>query len=197
MCLNCIREMTEAFAFKQKCERSEKTLLSLLEQVKTIDDNGHAVGNSSKIECQLESIASDYHIKTMPDVENRSCIERRKTGLTAVEQTKLPTHKSKKVSTEETVMDFIAEHTLKFICSHCKANFSSRRSLRLHVNSQKCMQQTYECEICKKVFIKKRYLIRHLQRMHKMAEEVSEDADNKPNLSHRKKYNCNLCPKGL
>lgn len=187
--------MNRAFAFKQKCERSEKTLLTLLDE------------NTSKIECQSENIASVQHFKTKLDVENHSCKEKRKIGFTAVDhidntecntkKTKPLIHKSKNIATEEAVMDFIAENTLKFVCIHCKANFSSRRSLNLHVNSRKCMQQTYECELCDKVFIKKRYLIRHLQRMHKIAEEKIGGADNKPNLGHRRKYNCNLCPKGL
>lgn len=33
MCLNCISEMNQAFAFKQKCERSEKTLCTYLAQM--------------------------------------------------------------------------------------------------------------------------------------------------------------------
>lgn len=32
MCLSCVSEMNQAFAFKQKCERSEKTLRSYLQQ---------------------------------------------------------------------------------------------------------------------------------------------------------------------
>lgn len=198
--------MNQAFAFKQKCERSERTLLSLLKQVKSIDESEPADDCSSKIECPSESIASDQHCITKLDVENHSCNERRKIDVTIVQHidytecnakpTKPSTHKSKNIATEVAVRDFIAENTLKFICTHCKANFSSRRSLKLHVNSQKCTQRTYECEICNKVFIKKRYLIRHLQRMHKMAEE-EVGGDDKPNSSYRKKYNCNFCPKGL
>lgn len=177
MCLNCISELNQAFAFKQKCERSERRLRSFLEQTESIDE--HIVECSSKMveyKTAVEELSEEY--KSNDLIENHS----KKDDLT-----------TNQIKIKDAITDFVAENTLKFICSHCKANFSSGRSLKLHVNSKKCMQQTYECDICKKLFIKKRYLIRHLQRMHKMANEPD---NNKQKSNSRSRYGCNLCPKG-
>lgn len=139
---------------------------------------------------------------TKSEVDGYSCIN--KIEYSTIEYVQTSEHltastpvkcKTNRDATSKAINDFIAENTLKFICNHCKASFSSRRSLNLHENSRKCLQQSYECDICHKVFIKKRYLIRHLQRMHRMLNEDAKK-DECTSSSSKRKYKCHLCPKG-
>lgn len=234
MCLNCISEMNQAFAFKQKCERSERTLRLYLHQINyetrqiavqkpNVDplqyhvDTGDGVVFESECstiqqnECQIQDsiIQPDiYHctncsseFNTMLEIERHICkpADENLVYNSVEDQTESsPQPLSEKTMTENVVMDFIAENTLNFICSRCKASFSSRRSLSLHFNSRKCLQHSYECDICSKIFIKKRYLIRHLQRMHKMSNELhtKKNTKNTQSKSNKRNFKCHLCPKG-
>lgn len=222
MCLNCISEMNQAFAFKQKCERSERTLRLYLEQVKSEAHKispmhrdpielEHSIENvdkknedeqrksaslsTRKKECEdLEIESNECHVVYQATDET---INHRRVDEQTESQLKLPP--ANETTTENAVTDFIAENTLNFICSHCKASFSSRRSLSLHFNSRKCLQRSYECDDCHKIFIKKRYLIRHLQRMHNMQNERStakSTAKSKSKSKDKRKFKCHLCPKG-
>lgn len=232
MCLSCISEMNQAFAFKQKCERSERTLRLYLEQVEnetqnkslnpresiyfhSTENNGEETTESQspslrENECQMDDLAiqSDiYHCSNCSmefrnglEIESHVCKSAvdKLNCSNSKDQTESPMQSTpEKSAAENIVMEFIAENTLKFICSLCKASFSSRRSLSLHFNSRKCLQQSYECDICHKIFIKKRYLIRHLQRMHKMTNETHtvENTEESKTKSKRK-YKCHSCPKG-
>lgn len=225
MCLNCVSEMNHAFAFVQKCERSERALRSLLsepilaldsqmqrpssetpiltskEETDTESNSGRCSPNTQ--EYQAEVVAStDHNTNDFDGCVTESKVEdylyHNKIELAATEQIKSTPLKPKTIgsATADAIKDFIAENTLKFICSHCKASFSSRRSLSLHVNSRKCMQQSYECDICNKVFVKKRNLIRHLQRMHRMMNKDTPEEEPYPLPNNKRKYKCHLCPKG-
>lgn len=233
MCLNCISEMNQAFAFVQKCERSEKTLRSLLDQptpiIVEINELPPATNQypnerveksvvcvSNTVDCQTKLVdghsyqCSDccVEFKTKLEFERHLCDKQLE--LTAIEpieyiqtvesQSQAPHSicNSKKTSMTEVVNDFIAETTMKFICSDCNATFSSRRSLSLHVNSRKCIQKAYECDICHKVFIRKRYLVRHLQRMHQMMNEIDKVkcGDGSKPSQRKRSYKCHLCLKG-
>lgn len=187
MCLNCVSEMNQAFSFKQKCERSEETLLTLLKQTKPIGAIHDGWLKSSR---QKTEIKNSIRIEKVEVYEVEADESDLTEGKIEVKLKHEPTQKSIDI-----VNDFIAETTLKFNCSDCKATFSSKRSLSLHINSRKCMQLNYECDICHKVFIKKRYLIRHLQRMHHMMADVNEPECG-GSTSVKRKYKCNLCPKG-
>lgn len=235
MCLTCISEMNLAFAFKQKCARSEKTLRAYLEQTceqqeKTaqssniitislnVSDAKVETNNSDQPSDVIEIPIDDMTVCHDDVCECSNCKSEAETTLLneyvdneeqsidyqysdnieyiqAEEQIESTLVKLdvKKTAVENMVKDFIAENTMKFICSHCKASFTSRRSLNLHVNGRKCMQLSYECDICHKIFVKKRYLVRHLQRMHRMSEA---DCADEAKMDNRKKYKCHSCPKG-
>lgn len=233
--------MNQAFAFKQKCERSEKTLRSYLKQKETqsttmtrnndtvplINENDvhqfekqktksieflpkvfeKTIDNKINEEVNDSSDAIDESEINLPnncmEVENiqqtieYTTDEQHMEYIQAEEHIETTTrdYNVEKSTANDVVKDFIAENLLKFICDYCKATFSSRRSLTLHVNCRKCQQLSYECDICKKIFIKKRYLIRHLQRMHRMmndTEFVNESNDE----TNSRKYKCHSCPKG-
>lgn len=242
--------MNQAFAFKQKCERSEKTLRSYLQQnnikheetpiqiqaqvqtptirkISTIPKNETEKNPSKPIECppQVLECQTDEVITHHGDISEFSdSVEVTETAShsefmevenvqhyidyiqseehvesTSKEETihmEVHQRNSDTSTTEEVVKDFIAENTLKFICSYCKSSFSSRRSLTLHVNCRKCMQSSYECDICNKIFVKKRYLIRHLQRMHRMMSDANEECIDESKVDNNRKYKCDLCPKG-
>lgn len=240
MCLNCISEMNQAFAFKQKCERSEETLRQYLQQMHIIPlqsieqmvgaaesisieeveeleedevtyDNDDDEAMESEIVCphksedseatELEIHSEIYHcandakeLQTNSEISRHPCSSTIEyiTCVTIEDQTSL---QSKKTPAEHLVKDFIAENTLNFICSRCKASFSGKRSLNLHFNSGKCLEQSFECCVCHKIFIKKRYLLRHLQRMHEIQNKTVESADESKQKNVRK-YKCDLCPKG-
>lgn len=232
MCLSCISEMNQAFAFKQKCERSERTLRLYLEQVEhdaqkkssspkesiyshSTENNVEETAESQspslrENEFQMDDLAiqSDiYHcsncsmeFKNGLEIESHVCKSTVKNSncSNSKDQSESPMQSTpEKSAAENIVMDFIAENTLKFICSLCKASFSSQRAHSLHFNSQRCLQKSYECDICHKVFIKKRYLIKHLQRMHKMTNEAHtvENTEDSKSKSKRK-YKCHSCLKG-
>lgn len=241
MCLSCLSEMNHAFAFKQKCERSEKTLRVYLEQAKATNDEIQIKVTQIKrivttspnesdakweaeenqiqsAECQSSVLGDQTDDGTLHHGNVCECTNCQTTLQNDCEQNEqqamdyphaeqieyiqaeeqiestLMKYEANGNGTEEAVKDFIAENTLKFICSHCKASFSSRRSLKLHENGRKCMQLSYECDICHKIFIKKRYLIRHLQRMHRMTSESEPATVLK--VDSKRKYKCHLCPKG-
>ncbi|XP_031626180.1 zinc finger protein 84-like [Contarinia nasturtii] len=215
MCLDCISEMNQAYAFVQKCERSEKTLRSLLEQTTCIQTNPDTdKTRDASVLCSSNSVKS-YNLnhnnsyqcsncyvgsKTNTEFEHHSCDKQ--IELAEIEQIEyvqtVECISSQPKITEALVKDFIAERTMKFNCGDCNAIFSSKRSLSLHINSHKCTQQAYECDICQKVFIKKRYLVRHLQRMHQMMNKVCKvtfDDGNRP--IHKRNYKCHLCSKAF
>lgn len=234
MCLNCISEMNQAFAFKQKCERSERTLRLYLHQINyetrqvavqkpnvnplqyhvetgdgevfesecsTIQQNEYQIQDSTLQPDIYHCTSCSSEFNTMLEIERHICkpADENLVSNSVADQTESsPQTLSEKTTTENVVMDFIAENTLNFICSRCNASFSSRRSLSLHFNSRKCLQHSYECDICSKIFIKKRYLIRHLQRMHKMSNELhtKKNTKNTQSESNKRNFKCHLCPKG-
>lgn len=219
MCLNCISEMNQAFTFKQKCERSEKTLRSILEHTESMKENvknQHSIESLSKLpEAHLgevpnleiyQCIKCSEVFKMKSDIEHHSCDIQQQIEIITAEyidsiqsddQTETLLSNNESNETKKIVEDFIAENTLKYNCTYCKATFSSRRSLKLHANSRKCMEKSYECDICRKVFIKKRYLIRHLQRVHQMPSELrSNEGTDEAKMLIKRKYKCDLCPKG-
>lgn len=223
MCLNCISEMNQAFAFKQKCERSEKTLRVYLEQATNTSDQSKATqtnqiftiplnknylhleadeagqstqSHTSVVENSIDELdgnglETEYHqqIADYPSAEHIENIQAEE----QIESTLIDNDESRS-TVAEVVEEFIAESTLKFFCNHCEATFCSSRSLNMHVNGRKCMQVSYECDVCHKKFVKKRYLIRHLQRMHRMMSETK--CTNDSNVDGKRKYKCHLCSKG-
>lgn len=239
MCLNCISEMNHAFAFKQKCQRSERTLQTYLEQLKVTANETHKnpfIFDEYKIPVDIEMEVDKIHTESLsylrkmvecqtndPDTSQKSDslgeitlkVENNKNGGCSQQQeievsTEIPIKyiqitenpkflviksESKHNAAQEAVQDFIAENTLNFVCNNCKASFSSRRSLKLHMNSRKCMQQSYECDSCHKIFIKKRYLIRHFHRM-KRETNPSDCRAVDTKIDNRRKYKCHLCAKG-
>lgn len=233
--------MNQAFAFKQKCERSERTLRTYLEQVKITEDEtpkNPCFFDENKVQVEIEVEVDKIETESMSfpqqmvecqindydtyqksnsfgettsilQNENDNAYQYNKrqeievSTVTPVKYVKIkdqPTKslviksKSKNNAAQEAVEDFIAENTLKFVCNNCKASFSSRRSLKLHMNSRKCMQQSYECDTCHKIFIKKRYLIRHFHRMKKESNASDRTVDGE--IDSKRKYKCDLCPKG-
>lgn len=81
----------------------------------------------------------------------------------------------------------------KFICENCNASFAMQHSLNVHRNSKKCLEQTFECDICKHVFSTKRNIRRHIHRMH-LYEKIRKNAKDP---AHEKKYKCSQCSKGV
>lgn len=87
----------------------------------------------------------------------------------------------------------------KVYCSICNAEFATQKSLHIHFNSKKCMQASFECDICGRVFAKKRYLLKHMVTLH-CGNEADKQKDGKDVLEcerlEKKKYKCTICPKG-
>lgn len=52
---------------------------------------------------------------------------------------------------------------LKFNCLKCGGKFAKEQSLNIHIKLDKCTIKSFECEICKKVFVRKNNLICHMQ----------------------------------
>lgn len=211
--------MKLVFAFMQKCKRSEKALRALLleKETESIDrDQIHRLTSVATVLTSKEETGSEEYYSgqcsmnfgsSQADATPLRCDEPGTTPKTSeeylcdnkIEFAAIETVEEQKepvsMSRSKAIGDFIAENTLNFVCNLCKASFSSRRSLNLHVNSRKCIQQTFECDICQKVFIKKRYLIRHLQRMHQMLNEQAHK-ESCTSEDNKRKYKCHLCPKG-
>lgn len=92
----------------------------------------------------------------------------------------------------------------KFYCSRCNASFAKQLSLNIHFNSKKCMQESYECDICNRVFARKKYLLMHMK-LHSNRSStrvVVIDNDKKINKdrvklarSEEKRFECSDCPK--
>lgn len=228
--------MNQAYSFKQKCERSEATLRSLLVQIQSnvaecqqekIDKNTSQceASESSAAQTQNNKVQSifaqeqiyteisdvdhviyqcincSHEFQTNDEFEQHLCSTQEATQIT-VEQTvasncQLDEKKPKIILSFNSVTS--DGMNKKFICSHCKASFSGQRSLNLHVNSKKCLQQSYECDICHKVFVKKNYLIKHLRRMHHMNESSNSQMNEKmvqSSSKDKRKHKCHLCSKG-
>lgn len=80
----------------------------------------------------------------------------------------------------------------KFVCENCNASFAMQHSLNMHRDSKKCVEQTFECDICKRVYSTKRNIRRHIYRMHR----VEKKRKLPKNANQEKKYKCTQCPKG-
>lgn len=80
----------------------------------------------------------------------------------------------------------------KFVCENCKASFAMQHSLNVHRNSKKCVEQTFECDICKRIYSTKRNIRRHIHRMHRVEKKRKLPKD----ANREKKYKCTQCPKG-
>lgn len=230
--------MNQAFAFKQKCTRSETTLLSYLKQLEqnpTVDDidahkESQPISSMSWCGDEMESHEIEFteteksplHVIQEEEVVVDSvqsehivyqcvnCSNEFETNA-AVEQHMCTAHKIESLQTEQIPMksaiktDSVGDHRVehdelldgkvqKFICNHCNGTFTSQRSLTLHVNSKRCLEKSYDCDICQKVFAQKRYLVKHLERMHKKDEETSQN-DVPGEDDSRKKYKCDVCSK--
>lgn len=80
-----------------------------------------------------------------------------------------------------------------FVCENCNRSFIQAHQLNVHRDSKKCIDQIFECDICKHVFSTKRNIRRHIHRQHRIEKRRRKNAKD-PNP--QKKYKCELCPKG-
>lgn len=90
-------------------------------------------------------------------------------------------------------VDEVVKSVPKFVCENCNASFTMQHLLNVHRDSKKCVDQTFECDICKHVFTTKRNIRRHIHRMHRV-EKVRKNAKS---ANQEKKYKCTHCPKGI
>lgn len=224
MCLTCVSEMNQAYAFKQKCERSETTLLSYIKQMEhvsvpenttkaepgtwsgdEIEDNDMNERSPLHDEAMApESIMSEQIIyqcvncsvefESNEEIEQHNCHVRPSNAIVFQHTEAVLAVSFKKADTKDDD-DELNGKMEKFTCNLCNGTFTSQRSLTLHTNSQKCLQRSFECDICQKVFSLKRYLVKHLHRMHQKTDEVKTESEG-DETDARRKYKCDVCSKG-
>lgn len=92
-------------------------------------------------------------------------------------------------------------------CKKCNGIFATVKSLRCHQTLDKCREKTFTCDICQKVFVRKRSVAAHM--MTHGAEKLScpkcpkqysrKDKLESHLLGHSgaKRHSCPHCPKGI
>lgn len=95
----------------------------------------------------------------------------------------------------------------QFNCCKCGAGFAKEKSLNIHQKSNKCMEKSYECLRCKRVFIRKENLVRHMAVHHLLAASAtdccSQSFGSESELQQHRaehvalKHKCQFCGKGL
>lgn len=124
ICLNCIREINQAYSFKQKCERSEQTLLSLLKlsnvkQKEVVTENECPPNN----EVNDKQIILEFTEEVVDD--NESLSQRHSHGLAT----------NRDAGTDEAINKTLYQ------CLNCCSIFYSNSELEKH--------QLIYCKLCK------------------------------------------------
>lgn len=224
--MTCVGEINQAFSFKQKCERSEAMLRSLLPEmislkVKQKEENASEIlGDvTNEFQITLDELAEETHL-------NEELEERDGTIQFIVEQhceeVGMELTSEEICSTEENTTDNVVYTQLiqiyylnclnftkrnalfqindvskeisnktQYYCDHCNAPFVHSKSLKLHLNSKKCFDENVQCEICSKVFVRKCYLLKHMNTEHNSKTEKKVETQH----DEKKKYKCDICDK--
>lgn len=93
-----------------------------------------------------------------------------------------------------------------FKCEKCNGTFATKKSLGIHVRYNKCVEKSYECHICKRVFISRRTLTLHMPthldkqfQCDRCDRQFTRKERLKMHLkdhSNDRKHQCPHCPKG-
>lgn len=93
-----------------------------------------------------------------------------------------------------------------FKCDKCNGTFATKKSLGIHVRYNKCVEKSYECHICKRVFISRRTLTLHMPthldkrfQCDRCDRQFTRKERLKMHLkdhSNDRKHQCPHCPKG-
>ena len=64
------------------------------------------------------------------------------------------------------------------ICDICGQDYESKSRLKMHISSVHGMERNFQCPECNSTLSTRRTLIRHLDAIHKMSEQLSLKNDN-------------------
>jgi uncharacterized Zn-finger protein len=82
-------------------------------------------------------------------------------------------------------------------CKDCGALYLNEKSLKLHEKRNACRQETYECDVCKKIFTDQKLFTEHTEshpQQHDQEQEVQPPLEPADPL---KKFPCQICSKAF
>lgn len=200
--MTCLGEMNHAFAFQQKCQRSEATLLRLVNTKKAIDQKTQSiqieVAETSVEHTQIifQCVDCTKEFDSNEEIEKHllSCVvegeEEAKDDLDVDQTMNEEDQTLSQLLVEEEKFEK-TDQSGTFRCSHCSATFAKRLSLVFHRNSKRCLNGSVQCENCQRFFATPEKLKCHIQQQH----DASGALQKTENVNENRKYKCETCEK--
>ena len=151
-----------------------------------------------KSECVAckENTFDHLHNHLTPHLQCKHCLYELKTAEDSLYWTKVCKICGKEFSSQELKMQHIKRHEFpRQVCSFCGLTFTSKFNLHRHMveqhNTMQRSSQNYECYKCKKIFLSRGDMGRHIQGIHRESLSTLSHSRSENQNDHR----CDICDK--